>query len=113
MTSETHPKEGGKAKQRQASAISGGIFLISLGVLLVTGWWWPGIMVAIGLASGAELIFRGKVWSGIGSLLFFCGIAVVVELARVSDVSWTVVGAMILIGIGVIILVKAFFLREE
>jgi hypothetical protein len=70
-------------------------------------------MVAIGLASGAELIFRGKVWSGIGSLLFFCGIAVAVEWARVSDVSWTVVGAMILIGIGVIILVKTFFLREE
>jgi len=113
MASETQPKEVSKEKQRQASAISGGIFLISLGVLLVTGWWWPGIMVAIGLASGAELIFRGKVWSGIGSLLFFCGIAVVVEWGRVSDVSWTVVGAMILIGIGVIILVKAFFLPEE
>ncbi|NCF67155.1 MAG: hypothetical protein GWP61_14360 [Chloroflexi bacterium] len=113
MASETHPKEVGKEKQRQASAISGGIFLISLGVLFVTGWWWPGIMVAIGLASGAELVFRGKVWSGIGSLLFFCGIAVVVELMRATDISWTVIAAFILIGIGVIILVKAFFLSEE
>ena len=47
-------------KQRTASGISGGIFLISLGVLLLTGWWWPGIMVAIGLSAGAELIFRGQ-----------------------------------------------------
>jgi hypothetical protein len=70
-------------------------------------------MVAIGLASGAELVFRGKVWSGIGSLLFFCGIAVVVELMRATDISWTVIAAFILIGIGVIILVKAFFLSEE
>ena len=96
----------------KASAISGAIFLISLGVLLITGWWWPGIMVAIGLSSGAALIFRGKTWQGIGSLAFFCGIAVVVELVRATDVSGVVIAAFILIGIGVIAVAKAFFLRE-
>jgi hypothetical protein len=112
MTTETHPKDVDKEKQRMAGAISGGIFLISLGVLLATGWWWPGIMVAIGLSSGAALIFRGKTWAGIGSLAFFCGIAVVVEIVRRTDVDGVVVAAMILIGIGVIILLKAVFFRE-
>jgi hypothetical protein len=112
MTTETHPKEVDKEKQRMAGAISGGIFLISLGILLATGWWWPGIMVAIGLASGAALIFRGKTWQGIVSLAFFCGIAVVVEVVRRTDVDGVVVGAMILVGIGVIILLKALFFRE-
>lgn len=100
-------------KRRTASAISGGIFLISLGVLLWTGWWWPGIMIAIGLSSGAELVFRGKVARGIGSLVFFCSIPIVVWVIQATQIPWALVGPMILIGIGVIILVKAFFLREE
>jgi hypothetical protein len=70
-------------------------------------------MVAIGLSSGAALIFRGKTWQGIGSLAFFCGIGVAVEIVRATDVSGVVIGAFILIGIGVIVLVKAFVLRDD
>jgi hypothetical protein len=112
MSTEVETKSTDIDKQRIAGAISGGIFLISLGVLLVTGWWWPGIMVAIGLSSGAALIFRGKTWQGIGSLIFFCGIAVAVEFIRTTDVSGVTIGAFILVGIGVIILVKALFFRD-
>ena len=95
-----------------AGAISGGMFLIGLGALMATGWWWPGIMVVIGLSSGTALIFRGKTWQGITSLAFFCGIAVVVETVRRTDVDGVVIAAMILIGIGVITLLKALFFRE-
>jgi hypothetical protein len=112
MTTENQLKNEDKEKKRMAGALSGGIFLISLGILLVTGWWWPGIMVALGLSSGAALIFRGKTWQGVGTLAFFCGIAVLVEIARRTDIDGLVVGAMILIGIGVIILLKAFFFRD-
>ena len=113
MTSEGETKSNDREKQRMAGSISGGIFLISLGVLLATGWWWPGIMVALGLSSGAALIFRGKTWQGIGSLVFFCGIAVAVEIIRATDVPGVVIGAFILIGIGIIVLVKALFFRGE
>jgi predicted phage tail protein len=61
MTTETNVETVEKDKKRVADAISGGIFLISLGVLLYTGWWWPGIMIALGLSSGASLIFCGKI----------------------------------------------------
>ena len=111
MATESHP-EVSKDKQRLASGVSLGIFLIGLGVLIVTGWWWPGIMIVLGLASGGELIFRGRFWAGVGSLVFFCGIAIAVELIRVAEVPWALVAAMILIGLGVITLVKAFVLRE-
>ena len=102
-----------KDKKRKASAISGGIFLISLGVLLATGWWWPGIMIAIGLSGGAELIFRGKTARGIGTLVFFCAIPIVVAIIQATQIPWTAVVALVLIGIGAIVLVKAFYLREE
>ena len=99
-------------RQRQASGISGGIFLISLGILIITGWWWPGIMIALGLSGGAELIFRGRIVKGIGTLAFFCAIPIAVWVIQATDVPWTLVGPMILIGLGVILLVKAVFLRE-
>ncbi len=95
-------------KKRQGSAISGGIFLISLGVLIFTGWWWPGIMFALGLSGGAELIFRGKSWRGIGTIAFFSAIPIVVYLVQETDIPWELVGPFILIGLGVITLVKVF-----
>ena len=101
-----------KDKQRKASAISGAIFFIGLGVLLITGWWWPGIMLVLGLSGGAELIFRGKLVRGIGAIVFFCSIPIVVAIVQATEISWTAVGAFVLIGIGAIILVKGFFLRE-
>ena len=100
-------------KQRTGSAISTGIFLISLGVLIITGWWWPGIMIAIGLSSGAELVFRGQIGKGIGTLAFFCAIPIVVWITQATQIPWGLVGPMILIGIGVIVLVKALVLRKE
>jgi len=113
MTTEEITNTDEKSKKGKGDAISGGIFLISLGVLLVTGWWWPGIMIALGLSSGAGLIFRGKIWGGILSLAFFCSIPIIVWIIQGTDISWTLVGAFILIGIGIIVLVKAFGLREE
>jgi hypothetical protein len=113
MTTETYPTDVEKEKKRRASAISGGIFLISLGVLLFTGWWWPGIMFAIGLSAGAELVFRGKILRGIGTLAFFCAIPIAIWIFQKTEIPWTLVGPMVLIGIGVIIMVKAFFLRDE
>ncbi|MFC1997670.1 hypothetical protein ACFLXI_08725 [Chloroflexota bacterium] len=100
-------------KKKQASGISGGIFLIGLGVLLFTGWWWPGIMLVIGLSAGAEQIFRGKIASGIGTIAFFSAFPIIWAIVQSTDISWAIIGPFILIAIGVIILVKAFFLKDD
>jgi len=107
-----HPETVGKDKVKLASSISFGILLISLGVLLATGWWWPGIMVALGLTFGSAQWFRGETSRGIGTLIFFCGFAVIVELVKRTDVDWIVIAAFILIGLGVISLVKALMFRS-
>jgi hypothetical protein len=112
MTSEETMDKQDATRKRQGDALSGGIFLISLGVLIITGWWWPGIMVALGLSGGAGLIFRGRTREGISTLVFFIGIAVAVELIRRTDISGVVIGSFILIGIGIIILAKVFLFRE-
>jgi hypothetical protein len=100
-------------KKKRASSISGGIFLIGLGVLLITGWWWPGILLVIGLSGGAELIFRGQIARGIGTIAFFSAIPIVIAIIQSTDISWAIVGPFILIVLGVITLVKAFYLKDE
>ena len=79
----------------------------------MTGWWWPGIMFAIGLSSCAELVFRGRILQGIGTLAFFSAIPFGIWIIQAAQVPWRLVGPMVLIGIGVIVLAKAFFLRED
>ena len=113
MTTETNVDTAGADKQRTASAIWLGIFLVGLGVLLFTGWWWPGIMVVLGLAGCAALVFRGQTAKAIGTLALFWGIAVIAIIVQETEVPWAIVGPLVLIGIGAIVLVKAFFLREE
>ena len=100
-------------RRKQASGISGGIFLIGLGILMITGWWWPGIMVVIGLSGGAEQIFRGRTNSGIWTLVFFLGIALVFTLIQNTDISWGIIGPFVLIALGAIALVRVFFLKDE
>ncbi len=113
MASETNIETADRNKKRMADGISGGIFLISLGVLLYTGWWWPGIMVAIGISSGASLIFRGQIWKGILSLAFFVSIPIGIWIINETDIPWSLVGPVILIGIGIITIVKVFFFGDK
>ena len=113
MTTETGTTDVADGdRQRTASAIWLGIFLVGLGVLLYTGWWWPGIMVILGLAGCAALVFRGQITKAIGTLALFWGIALVFIIVQEMEVPWAIVGPLVLIGLGVIVLVKAFFLRE-
>jgi hypothetical protein len=113
MTTETDTTDAANGdRQRTASAIWLGIFLVGLGILLYTGWWWPGIMVVLGLAGCAALVFRGQTAKAIGTLALFWGIAIITIIVQETEVPWAIVGPLVLIGIGVIVLVKAFFLRD-
>jgi len=99
-------------RRKQASSVSGGIFLIGLGMLMITGWWWPGILVVVGLSGGAEQIFRGRTSSGIWTIVVLCGIALVFTLVQSTDVTWGIIGPFILIALGVITLVRVFVLKD-
>ena len=113
MSTEMQSTDMDKELRRKADAITVGILLIGLGVLLFTGWWWPGIMFVVGLSSGAGLIFRGKTAQGVGTLALLWSIPIGIWIIQEAEIPWLLVGPMILIGVGVIVLVKAFFLRDK
>ena len=51
--------------------LSGGVFLIGLAMLFMTGYWWPGILFVIGaaaLAKGLNSDEPGERWGGLGMI---------------------------------------------
>ncbi len=89
-------------KHNRRSTVSGGIFLIGLGVLAYTGWWWPGIMLIIGLASSAELILRGKYLYALFTFGFFAAIPLLIA----TDIPWHIFGPLALIALGIAAIVR-------
>jgi len=96
-------------RQRTRNPITAGLLLIGIGALWLTGWWWPGIMVVLGIAIGSGLVFRGRYLAGAVLAAIFFAIPLLVE----ADIPWGIFGPMVLLGIGAVVLVKAFYLRER
>jgi hypothetical protein len=99
-------------KNRNSEArngITAGLLLIGIGVLMLTNWWWPGIMVVLGIAIGAGLAFKGRyVAAAIVAIIFFS-----IPLVTDTVVPWNIFIPMVLIGLGVVIVSKAFILKDE
>jgi len=68
-------------KEKTAGGITAGLILIGIGVLAFTDEWWPGIMVVIGVAVIAGMLYRGQFLSTLPIALIFFGIPAVIELA--------------------------------
>ncbi len=93
--------------QPQRTGIAGGVMLLGLGVLLITGWWWPGIMLVIGVAIAAERLMAGQTTAAIGVLILFLGIPVAIAVFSDISVPWVWVGGLVLAGLGIAAIVRA------
>jgi len=80
--------------------IIGGIWLIGIAVLAVTGWWWPGIMVLFGISALVGGLQSGGSWEqrlgGIQGAIWTFGIAVL------AVTGWWWPGIMVLVGLSAI-----------
>ena len=88
--------------KRTRSGVAGGIFLIGLGVLMITGSWWPGLMFVLGLAVGADRAFRGNY---IQALTAFA-VCSAIGLLSATNIPWNIFGPFILISLGAVVLVQ-------
>jgi hypothetical protein len=95
-------------RQAEGNGVAGALLLIGLAVLMLTNWWWPGIMVVLGIAIGTGLVSEGKVLPGLIAAAIFFGIPLLAEF----QVRWETFGPLALIGLGVIGLARSFFLRR-
>ena len=59
----THDGDGPvNLTNERAGQITGGVWLIGLGLLFATGRWWPGIMFLIGVSAIVEGLVEGRGW---------------------------------------------------
>jgi hypothetical protein len=49
-----------QAKNERVDQIFGGVFLIGLAALFLTGWWWPGMLFVTGIAMLARTYAEGQ-----------------------------------------------------
>ncbi len=95
--------------KRAKSGIAGGIFLIGLGILIVTGGWWPGLMFVIGLAIAADRAFRGNYLQAVTAL----AVCFAIGLLSAVDIPWNVFGPFILISLGAVAVMKGIAAKES
>jgi len=95
--------------KRTKSGIAGGIFLIGMGILILTGSWWPGLMFVIGLALAADRAFRGNYVQALTAFAVCSAIAVVSS----TDIPWNIFGPFILISLGAVVLVQGVLSKQE
>ena len=95
--------------KRTKSGIAGGIFLIGMGILILTGSWWPGLMFVIGLAPAADRAFRGNYVQALTAFAVCSAIAVVSS----TDIPWNIFGPFILISLGAVVLVQGVLSKQE
>ena len=91
------------------SSVSSGIFLIGLGVLAFSGWWWPGILLVVGLSSSAALIMRGKYLAALLTFVFFAAAPLMIT----ADIPWKIFGPFILVATGAVVIVKSLSNRQK
>jgi K+-transporting ATPase c subunit len=96
---------GRKHMNHDENNISGGVFLIGLALLFMTGWWWPGIMFVIGASIIAGTIAEGKDWREANGAFWVIGIGVVFGMPAIFGwINWGMIFPLILIGLGLYLL---------
>lgn len=99
--------------ENKKSPIFAGIMLIGLGILVFTGWWWPGIMLVIGVALGVDKFLQGQVKEAIGFFLLFLAIPTAVFIITNNIISPTIFVPILLIGIGGLVIGRSLLNKTQ
>jgi hypothetical protein len=95
------PARRGGLDMASWGGVTGGLFLIGIAVLAVTGWWWPGILVLVGLTSLVTGLAGGRskmrAWAGVQAAFWLFG------LALIAMFNWWWPGILVLVGLSVIV----------
>ena len=91
----------------KASQIGNGIFFVGLGLLFLTGWWWPGIMLVFAASALGRALAAGKSWQEARGALLLAGVALLFSLpglmGSLSSAFWRWL-PLIFVGIGLYML---------
>lgn len=96
-------------EKRKADALANGIFLFGLGILFYTGFWWPGILLALFANLAIRQYFTGRIFDLTITSIILLGLFAL-SLFRVS---WDILMPLLFIFGGFYIIFKEYFYVEE
>jgi hypothetical protein len=82
----------------RANEISGALFLIGLGVLFATNFWWPGIMFVIGVMMLIQGLVRGRGWYSMQGAVWMIGLGIWFAMGASVAALFILIGVSMLIG---------------
>lgn len=93
---ESAPAAKKRRWRRSNDGFAGGLFLIGLALLFLTGTFWPGILVLVGLSGLLASVGRGDLRDGISGFVFMAGLAFIFAV----DLFWP--GILVVVGLAAI-----------
>jgi len=100
-----HPK----ISRKKAATISFAVFLIILAIITLTEYWWPGIMLLIGIPLAVKQFFSGRKYDMAITLFVFLGVFVTVQF----QIPWKYLLPVIFTVGGIYILFKELFMKSN
>jgi hypothetical protein len=95
--------------RRRASAISSALFFIGLAIVALTGTWWPGMLLVIGIPLALRQYLLGHTYDMFLSLVIFVGLFI----TAVYNVTWDIL-LPVLFGIAAVyIILREFQIGSE
>jgi hypothetical protein len=96
------------ATHQRAVSVSGGVLLISLGILFYTNYWWPGILLALMATVGIKEILRGRYYDVVLSTAILGGLF----LFFFFNSDWAVAVPVLFTIAGIWIIFREFFITQ-
>lgn len=94
--------------KRKADAISNGIFLIGLGILVYTSLWWPGILLVLWATLASRQWLTGRIYDLIVTTILLIGLSLII----LFNLNWTVIVPVLLVLGGIHIIFREYCVAE-
>lgn len=95
-------------EKSKADTIGNGVFLISLGLLFFTGYWWPGILLAILATLAVRQFLTGRLWDLAISGIILLGLFII----SAANISVNVIMPLLFILGGAYLIFKEYFYED-
>ncbi|KPK33492.1 MAG: hypothetical protein AMS24_00910 [Chlamydiae bacterium SM23_39] len=95
--------------KKKAHALSTALFLVGLGIIAYFKYWWPGIMLAVGIPLALRQYLLGRIYDMTISLIVFLGVFVTVQF----KITWDILLPVIFTIGGIYIFFREFFTNKK
>lgn len=95
--------------KRKAEVISNGVFLVAIGILFWSNFWWPGILLAIWATLATRQYLTGRIWDFTITSIILLGLFVV----TLFNINWSVLIPVLFVIGGIYIIFREYFFSED